>query len=217
MVLIDLNTNVIVNDEFTLITDLSKFFSERYDREEEFIAISLTHSVCLYFGANFEPAYIVTISTVQSQMLPATNQRNTFVIQQYFHKSLKVSPERGLVKYIAIPEENFGTRGVTLSAEIDQLQKNMDDRHTIPTQNLPQYGYHKNRKSRLSMKSMGSLKGGNQNQGQLPAVGEKQFLSGESTTMPQPPRVLAVVENFRSTETVWKMSRRKSFMAMFGK
>jgi hypothetical protein len=120
-----------VNDEYTFITDLSHNVSNRYQRPESSILITLTHSVCLLLGGSFEPAYTMTITALPSLVQPVTNKRNTMLLAKLLEEYLGVSPSRGLIKFVGVQEENFAFNGKTAAAEIEDSKKDQTDDTTI--------------------------------------------------------------------------------------
>jgi hypothetical protein len=85
--------------------------------------INVDHSSCLALGGTFDPCYVLTLSLVPSQMQATTNKRNAALIQSFMADILSVPPERGIVKFVAIPEENFAVNGSTLFGEIERLEQ----------------------------------------------------------------------------------------------
>ncbi|KAK3065359.1 hypothetical protein LTS18_011882 [Coniosporium uncinatum] len=122
-VVAELRTNVIIKDEYTLTTDLSYHLSTRYQRSESSIMITVNHSACLLLGGSFEPAYVLTITALPSQVQPATNKRNAALIQSFMSDVLSVSADRGIVRFQAIEEYNLATNGRTMLGEIERLEK----------------------------------------------------------------------------------------------
>ncbi|OQO05778.1 hypothetical protein B0A48_09872 [Cryoendolithus antarcticus] len=122
-VVAELRTNVIIKDEFTLVTDLSYHLAARYTRPDSSIMINVDHSSCLALAGTFEPCYILTISTVPSQMQPVTNKRNAALIQSFMADILSVPPDRGIIKFNPIPEENLATNGNTMLGEIERPER----------------------------------------------------------------------------------------------
>ncbi|CAK3802456.1 Hypothetical predicted protein [Lecanosticta acicola] len=122
-VIAELRTNVIIKDEFTLVTDLSYHLAARYTRPDSAIMVKIDHSACLALGGTFDPCYILTLTTVPSQMGPAMNKRNATLIQSFMADILSVPPERGIVKFSPIPEENFAVNGATMLGEIERQEK----------------------------------------------------------------------------------------------
>lgn len=126
-VVAELRTNVIIKDEYTLVTDLSHHLSTRYQRPESSIMITVNHSACLLLGGSFEPTYIITINALPTQLQPTTNKRNAALIQTFMAESIGVTPERGIVKFVPIAEEAFATNGMTMLGEIERLERQQVD------------------------------------------------------------------------------------------
>ncbi|EME85686.1 uncharacterized protein MYCFIDRAFT_213956 [Pseudocercospora fijiensis CIRAD86] len=122
-VIAELRTNVIIKDEFTLVTDLSYHLAARYTRPDSAIMVKVDHSACLAMGGTFDPCYILSVTTVPAQMGPTMNKRNAALIQSFMADILSVPPERGIVKFQAIPEECFATNGTTVAGEIERQEK----------------------------------------------------------------------------------------------
>ena len=102
---------------------MSYHLAARYTRPDSSIMINVDHSSCLALGGTFDPCYILTLSLVPSQMQATTNKRNAALIQSFMADILSVPPERGIVKFVAIPEENFAVNGSTLFGEIERLEQ----------------------------------------------------------------------------------------------
>lgn len=105
--------------------------------------INVDHSSCLALAGTFEPCYMLTITTVPSQMQPATNKRNAALIQSFMADILSVPPDRGIIKFSPIPEENYAMNGNTMLGEIERLERqtggdavkraNTDARKSMPS------------------------------------------------------------------------------------
>jgi hypothetical protein len=87
--------------------------------------IEVTHSACMMLAGSFEPTYILTITALPAHIQPATNKRNTALLQHWMAENLGVESSRGIVKFAAIPEENLATNGVTVLGEIEALDKHL--------------------------------------------------------------------------------------------
>ena len=85
--------------------------------------INVDHSSCLALAGTFEPCYILTLSALPSQMQATTNKRNAALIQSFMADILSVPPERGIIKFTPIPEENYAFNGNTLLGEIERLEQ----------------------------------------------------------------------------------------------
>jgi hypothetical protein len=119
----ELRTNVIIKDEYTLVTDLSHHLSTRYQRPETSIMITVNHSACLLLGGSFEPTYIFTINALPVQLQPTTNKRNAALIQQFMCESIGVTPDRGIVKFVPIQEDSLAMNGMTILGDIERLER----------------------------------------------------------------------------------------------
>ncbi|KAK4163455.1 Tautomerase/MIF superfamily [Cladorrhinum sp. PSN259] len=125
IVMAEVKTNVIISDEFTFITELSYHLSTRYQRPVTSIVVTLQHGACMFFGGSFEPAYVMSIFALASQLLPTTNKRNTALIQKHMEEAIAVGPSRGVLRFVPAMEEQLACNGKTVSGEIDDLQKSM--------------------------------------------------------------------------------------------
>ena len=112
-----------IKDEFTLVTDLSYQLAQRYTRPDSCIMIKVDHSACLAMGGTFDPCYHLTVHAVQSQMGPSTNKRNAALIQAFMADILSVPADRGIITFIAMPEENLATGGTTILGEMEKAEK----------------------------------------------------------------------------------------------
>ncbi|KAI9721818.1 MAG: hypothetical protein M1812_002154 [Candelaria pacifica] len=203
VVMAELRTNVIIKDEYTFMGDLSSHLSTRFQRPESSILVNLNHSSCLMFGGSFDPAYVLTITALPSQIQPTTNKRNAALTQAFLHDVLGVAAERGVIRFIAIAESNLATNGQTILGEIDILDKQKQE---LNGGLKSRSGTTKSRKK----KSVQPLK-------EFPASPPTPPLSSPELAMPAPPLPTEKSKIDKKSEKLHKMGRRKSFMAIFGK
>ncbi|KAK3996055.1 Tautomerase/MIF superfamily [Cladorrhinum sp. PSN332] len=123
IVMAEVKTNVIISDEFTFITTLSYHLSTRYQRPVTSIVVTLQHGACMFFGGSFDPAYVMSIFALPSQLLPTTNKRNTALIQKHMEEAIGVLPARGVLRFVPATEEQLACNGKTVAGEIDDLEK----------------------------------------------------------------------------------------------
>ncbi|EDN97761.1 hypothetical protein SS1G_12615 [Sclerotinia sclerotiorum 1980 UF-70] len=200
-----------MREEHTLLTSLSNILSTRYQRPESSIFVTLKHSACFIVAGTFEPAYIMTITALPSQMQPVTNKRNASLLQNYMATTeLYVEPERGIIKFVPLAEENFATNGKTVAGEIEELERetaNDGSGH----RSLHSPGTVKSKK-RMSIKSTKSVKSKNlqTHEEYTPSVSSRE-------SPPLPPMPVEVNALDKKSMNVQKLGRRKSFMAaVFG-
>lgn len=228
-VVADLKTNVIVRyalvrlttfadlsqiqDEFTLITELSSFLSTRFQRPESSIIVSLSHSCCMLYGGTFDPAYTLTITALGSQLQPVTNKRNAALLAKHIDEGMGVDPKRGVIKFLASTEDNLAVDGKTMTLEIEELERETAENNSSLHRSLSRGDKSKRRQS---LKSLRGAKASSQ----LPTHNES-MVSLPSTYEHNPP--LPAIPTEKSTmdkraEKAQRIGRRKSFMAtIFGK
>jgi hypothetical protein len=85
--------------------------------------INVTHSACLMMAGSFEPAYLLTITAIPSELQPVTNKRNAYLIQHFIADTLQVPSNRGVIRFQDVPEQRLGTNGSTVAGEIERLEK----------------------------------------------------------------------------------------------
>ncbi|RYO77364.1 hypothetical protein DL766_007461 [Monosporascus sp. MC13-8B] len=153
MVLAEFKTNVIINDEFTFITDLSYQLSNRYQRPISSIAVTLNHGQCMMFGGSFDSAYTLTIHALPSLIQPTTNKRNAALIQKHIEETLGVKPSRGYVRFVPTPEDSVAIGGKTVAGEIEDSGGSMVTDECEPPARKGSKG---NR--RISVRSISNLK-----------------------------------------------------------
>ncbi|KAI0123855.1 Tautomerase/MIF superfamily [Xylariales sp. AK1849] len=127
IVMAELRTNVILQDEFTFITDLSYHLSNRYQRSMSSIVINVRHGCCMMFGGSFDPAYTLTIFALPTLVQPTMNKRNAALIQNHLSETLGVAPSRGYVRFVATAEEDVAIGGKTVAGEMDDLERGTKD------------------------------------------------------------------------------------------
>ncbi|KAK8034778.1 hypothetical protein PG993_009773 [Apiospora rasikravindrae] len=127
IVMAELKTNVIIDDEFSFITDFSYHISNRYQRPMSSIVVNVQHSMCIMFGGSFEPAYTLTIHALPSLVQPTTNKRNAALMQTHIQDTLGVPASRGYVRFEATPEANMAYGGKTVAGEMDDVDRNRKD------------------------------------------------------------------------------------------
>lgn len=98
-----------------------------YHRPENSILVTVEQNACLRFGSSPAPAYLLTISALPSLIAPITNLRNTILIQQGLKDLLWIPPNRGVIRFNSIQEENFATNDATVMGQIEQLEQSARD------------------------------------------------------------------------------------------
>ncbi|EAA28030.2 hypothetical protein GE21DRAFT_4698 [Neurospora crassa] len=164
LVMAEVKTNVIISDEFTFITELTYHLSSRYKRPVSSIVVTLHHGACMLFGGTFDPAYVVSVSTLPSHLQSTTNKRNAALIQKHMEEAIGVSPARGLLKFIPVAEDCLANGGMTVSGEMEMAEKGVvfgsagSDGVPLSKTITPGAGAEESGSILLSKKSRGRLK-----------------------------------------------------------
>ena len=123
LVLAEIRTNVYVGDEFTIMTELSAHLASRYSRPLSSIVVAIQHGQCLCFGGSFDPAYVMSVTALPSQLQPTTNKRNAALIQRHMEEALGVPAARGHLRFVPVPETNLAYGGNTTAGHLDELAR----------------------------------------------------------------------------------------------
>jgi len=204
-----------IEDEYAFVTDLSYFLSQRYSRPENSILVTVAHSACLLFAGNWDPAYTMTINALPCHLQPVTNKRNASLIAKHMMEALGVLPNRGLIKFVPIPEENLAIDGKTVTMEIEELEKETASNNFNLNRSLSRGASTNKGKRRHSMRSLRNLTSTNH----LPTHEEQMTPPlSDHQSPPLPPMPTEKSATDLKAEKAQKMGRRKSFIAaMFGK
>ena len=190
------------------MTDFSDHLSQRFQRPTSSIGINLDHSACLIFAGSFDPAYILTVTALPSQVQSTTNKRNVALIQAFIAKALNVPATRGVVRFIGVAEENLGTRGVTVLGEIENLSK-------PPTKDKMEEKTKPDGKTTHRSRTSA----GKQPESKNRSHADSQEKTGQTVirTPPIPKIPTEKTELDIRAERMQKTGRRKSFLQMFGR
>ncbi|KAK4252340.1 Tautomerase/MIF superfamily [Corynascus novoguineensis] len=123
IVMAEVKTNIIVRDEFTLITDLACQLATRYRRPVSSVVVTLHQGACMLFAGTLDPAYAMVVRALPSQLRPATNKRNAALLQRHMEDALGVPPHRGILRFVPVPEEHLACGGRTVAGEIEELER----------------------------------------------------------------------------------------------
>ncbi len=177
----------------------------------------------MLYGGNFDPAYTLTISALPSQVQPVTNKRNASLLAKAMEEGLGVGPDRGVIRFLAIPEENLASNGKTVTGEIEELEKESGEPHSSIQRNISnRTGKGKRRPSMRSLRGKtGTLPTHNESGTHtptLPTIVSPSTMSVDRAGTPLPPIPTEMSAMDRKAEKAKKVSRRKSFIAtIFGK
>jgi hypothetical protein len=170
----------------------------------------------MLFGGNFDPAYTLTITALNSQLQPVTNKRNASLLAKAMEESLGVAPNRGVIKFLAMSEDNLAMDGKTITGEIEELEKETAENNSSLQRSLSIKATPKS-KRRQSSKSLRTTKNmlptHDEHASPTPPVSDRER---ETPPLPAIPSEKSIMD--QRAEKAQKMGRRKSFIAtIFGK
>ncbi|CAF3507869.1 hypothetical protein SNK03_011405 [Fusarium graminearum] len=122
VVVAEIKTNVIIEDEFTFITELSEYLSIRYNRPASCIVTTLQHGICIHFGGSCDPSYTMNIEALDRDMQPAANKRNIALFQRHMEQALGIPASRGYLRFVPVPEDCAGWKSNTIAGEISEAK-----------------------------------------------------------------------------------------------
>lgn len=194
-----------VEDEFTLLTNLSTHLSERFQRPESSIMISVSHSACLLLGASSDPAYMLTITALPSQVLPTKNKRNAALTQSFLADVLGVQASRGVIRFSGISKGSLASDGRTVLGDMEHAEKPIVERRTHLRRVL----------SRTHRRRSKQTETGED----VDAPEPSSPLLAEFTTQPPPPpqRSHEDARPKSKTERMRRLGSRKSLLGLFGR
>lgn len=85
--------------------------------------VTIQQEACLCFGNTSVPAYWLQVFALPSSIAPVTNLRNSKLIQAVLQELLDIAPDRGVIIYTPVGEDNLATNGVTARGEISRLER----------------------------------------------------------------------------------------------
>lgn len=93
--------------------------------------VTVQESSMIMFGGNDEPAYLLTITALSSETTPAKNKRITALTQDFLQDTIEIPPSRGILRFLAVPEESLATCGTTVLGEIESLTMSSGVKRTL--------------------------------------------------------------------------------------
>jgi hypothetical protein len=171
---------------------------------------SVVQSACLFFGGTFDPAYILTITAIPTQLQPVTNKRNAYLLEKVIEDELGITPSRGVIRFMPLPAENLALGGRTWEVDTAELEAGRPR-----TSRLQSLGYEKRKQS------LGPLRGV-KSRGQVSAGGKYGPTPPNEPSSPPPvpehPMTLAPGDidaiNAQRLQTLGR--RKKSFAEYLG-
>lgn len=162
----------------------------------------------------------MSITALQCQLQPVTNKRNAALLQKVMEDALGVIPERGLIRFMPIAEENLATNGKTVAGEIEDLEKDSSEDASSIRRTLSREKNRHNTKSLRNLRISSPLP--THDEAVTPPTSARSFGPRDPSSIPAVP-TMPTVPTERSTldrkaEKMQRMGRRRSFItSIFGK
>jgi hypothetical protein len=83
--------------------------------------VTIDQNANILFCGTMGPAYLLKVSALSCLIGPLSNVRHTTLIQGFMRDTFGIAPEKGVVMFIPMSEENLATGGITAKDGIDLL------------------------------------------------------------------------------------------------
>ncbi|KGO74884.1 Macrophage migration inhibitory factor [Penicillium italicum] len=124
VVVVELKTSTKAKDDASkLLSEFAHFLAQIYQRPETSMLVTIDQNADLLFGNTLGSAYLLKITALSSLIGPLTNLRNTGLIQSTIQEMFGIAPDKGVVIYTPVSEDNLATNGMTAKGEIDRLER----------------------------------------------------------------------------------------------
>ncbi|KAJ5188087.1 Tautomerase [Penicillium cf. griseofulvum] len=124
VVVVELRTSTKAKDDAPkLLSDFAHFLAQVYQRPETSMLVTIDQNTDLIFGTTSSSAYLLKITALSTLIGPLTNIRNTTLIQSTIQEMFGIAPDKGVVIYTPVSEDNLATNGTTARSEIDRLER----------------------------------------------------------------------------------------------
>ncbi|PWY95334.1 MIF domain protein [Aspergillus sclerotioniger CBS 115572] len=127
VVVVEIKINTKVKELESLVSNISSHMARIFQKSETFMMTTIQEEACIHFGKSSLPAYLMKVFALPYLIAPITNLRSTILIQAALQEIIHVAPNRGVILYIPISEENFATNGVTMMGELARLERSSPD------------------------------------------------------------------------------------------
>ncbi|KAL9618240.1 MAG: hypothetical protein Q9160_007010 [Pyrenula sp. 1 TL-2023] len=127
----EIKLNRALRPRTSLLSDLSFHLAQSYQRPDSCVVVTVQESAMIMFGGNDEPAYLLTITALSSEITPIKNKRVTALTQDFLQDTIEIPPSRGIIRFLAVPEESLATCGTTALGEIENLTMSSGPKRTL--------------------------------------------------------------------------------------
>lgn len=101
--------------------------AETYHRPVNTIMVTVNTDTEIVMGGTPEPAYLLTITALPTEIAAARNMRSAHLTQTFLDRSLGIPQDRGVIKFHAINDQDLATNGMTVTEEIEKAERESGD------------------------------------------------------------------------------------------
>lgn len=120
--LVTANFSEQLDTEQSFLNDFLMTLSEIYHKPTNNIMIVARPNVHIMMAASTEPAYLVTITALPSEIASIKNLRTVMIVQDFLAEALRIPANRGIIKFHPVQEDELGSNKTTVKDEIEVLQ-----------------------------------------------------------------------------------------------
>ncbi|KAJ7043042.1 Tautomerase/MIF superfamily [Mycena alexandri] len=111
---LELMVNVQVPDEKALALEFSKLGAQTLGKPEAYITVSITYNKTLTFGGTFDPAFALTITSLDNLNTEA-NEKYSLAFSEFFKEKLNIPNDRGYITFNDPGRGFLGFKGTTFA------------------------------------------------------------------------------------------------------
>ncbi|QRV86763.1 macrophage migration inhibitory factor [Ceratobasidium sp. AG-Ba] len=114
---IQISTNVKPRDEAhekELVLELSKFCAQLLSKPETYISVEFTHVPTLTFAGTFDPAFLMTITSLDN-INPEANAKYSQELFKFLNERLNIPGDRGYITFNDPGRTHLGHKATTFA------------------------------------------------------------------------------------------------------
>lgn len=169
----------------------------------------------MVLGGNYDRAYSMNISALPSLVQASKNKKFAPIIQTAMMRALEVPPERGIIRFAPVLEENYAINGNTVAGEIeDSRAESIEEDLILNTGSLREGGHIKKKPTKRSLPNLRNL----YPPPDMPLPPTPSVAATPVPSIPVPPMPMEKSPQDRKAEKIRTLGRRRSFInKIFGR
>ncbi|KAK5069649.1 hypothetical protein LTR64_008330 [Lithohypha guttulata] len=122
LIVVEFQYNCCLDTEQSFLNDFLMTLSEIYHKPTNNIMVVARPNVHIMMAASTEPAYLVAITAMPSEIAATKNLRTVMIVQDFLAEALQIPVNRGIIKFHPVQEDELGSNKTTVKDEIEVLQ-----------------------------------------------------------------------------------------------